>query len=279
MEKLDLKTIRFKVENTDTLATLPSILKKTLKVLENPRVSLSDIGDFIAKDPVLTTKVLKMVNSPIYGFPGRISSVSQAVILLGLNVVKGLLLGISVFELMQKAMIGLWEHSLGCAVLSKIIAKRKSHREPEEVSIAGLLHDIGKVILILHFQPNYSEALRLAEEGQIPIIEGERKIFNTTHASAGGWVLKKWRFPATLVDTIEYHHKPDLAKFSPFETAIVHISNVLIRARGFGYGGDHILSPVNKKAWEKVGLTEEDLREVLREAEDMLEDEDFFSLE
>jgi len=279
MERLDLKTIRYKVENTDTLPTIPTSLKKTLRLVEDLKVSLNDIANYISKDPVLTTKVLKMVNSPIYGFPGRISSVSQAVILLGLNVVKGLLLGISVFEVMQKAMIGLWEHSLGCAILSKTIAKRKGHKEPEEVSIAGLLHDIGKVILIIHFQLFYKEAIKKAEAMKAPILEGEKEIFTTTHASAGSWVLKKWRFPVSLVDVVEYHHRPQLAKYAPLETAMVHISDILIRARGFGYAGDNLIYAVNEKAWEMLNLSDIDLKDILKEAEEALEDVDSMFVE
>jgi HD-like signal output (HDOD) protein len=151
MTRLDIQSLRDKVERINTLPTIPSVLKKLLGVIENPKISLSEISSFISNDPALATKVLRMVNSPVYGFPGRISSVNQAVILLGLNVVKGLLLGVSVFDLMQKSMIGLWEHSIGCAIVARIIAKKKQFKEPEEVSAGGLLHDIGKVILILQF--------------------------------------------------------------------------------------------------------------------------------
>ena len=110
-----------------------------------------EISRFISQDPVLTSRVLKMVNSPIYGFPGRISSVNQAVLLLGLNVVRGLLFGVTVFDLMQQTMIGLWEHSMGCAILSRLMAVKKGLKDPEEASIHGLLHDIGKVVLVLKF--------------------------------------------------------------------------------------------------------------------------------
>ena len=125
MSNIDVRVIREKIENINALPTIPKVLKKILGVIENPRISLNEISSFVAGDPALTTKVLKMVNSPIYGFPGRISSVNQAVILLGLTVVKGLLLGVSVFELMQKTMIGLWEHSLGYCHCMQAHCKKK----------------------------------------------------------------------------------------------------------------------------------------------------------
>ena len=279
MNKLDKKLIRFKIENIDTLPTIPGALKKLLKVFENQKVSLSEIGNFISSDPVLATKVLKMVNSPVYGFPGRISSVSQAVILLGLNVVKGLLLGVSVFELMQRSMIGLWEHSMGCSMAARLIAKKKGLKEPEEVSIAGLLHDIGKVIMILQFHEHYGYAMKQAEDRNIVISEAEESVFAITHADAATWMTQKWRFPGNLIEIIRYHHKPHLSKIVPVETAIVYISDILVRARGFGFAGDNTIPVVNPVIWESLGLTELDLADVFKELDDSIEDAGILTLE
>jgi len=271
MSKLDMKSIRFRIESIDTLPTIPGVLKKLLKLVGDQKVSLNDIGHFVSSDPVLTTKVLKMVNSPVYGFPGRISSVSQAVLLLGLNVVKGLLLGVSVFELMQKSMVGLWEHSVGCSIVARLIARKKGLKEPEEVSVAGLLHDIGKVIMTLQFSEEYAEAVKSAENRGVLILEAEREVFSVTHANTGAWMTKKWRFPGNLTEAIEYHHKPHLSKQALVETSIVHLSDVLIRARGFGFAGDNRVPAVNPAAWESLGLTETDVKDVLRDTEMLLE--------
>jgi putative nucleotidyltransferase with HDIG domain len=271
MGSMDIRDLRARIENINALPTIPGVLKRLLGVIENPGVSLNEISNFISNDPALTTKVLKMVNSPIYGFPGRISSVNQAVILLGLNVVKGLLLGVSVFELMQKTMIGLWEHSLGCAITARFIAEKKGLKEPEEASVDGLLHDIGKVLLILQFPEEYEKAMRDADIGNLSIYDAERAHFGTTHASVGSWMAQKWRFPQKLVDVIEYHHKPHLSKNAPVESAIVHLSNILVRARGFGFAGDHTIMAVNPEAWQLLDLSEADLRDILGALEESLE--------
>ena len=181
---MDPKLLRAQIERIDTLPTIPSVLKKLLAVIENPKVSLTEVGNFIQSDPVLTSRVLKMVNSPIYGFPGRISAVQQALILLGLNVVRGLLLGVSVFEVMQKSMVGLWEHSLGCAIAARIIAKKKNISEPEEISIAGLLHDIGKVVMILRYKEEYEEVMESRPEEASPR-EAGRKAIEEDHQRSG----------------------------------------------------------------------------------------------
>lgn len=270
MHNMDTRKVREKIENVTALPTIPRVLNKLLAVIENPRVSLNEISNFIAGDPALATKVLRMVNSPVYGFPGRISSVNQAVILLGLTVVKGLLLGVSVFDLMQKTMIGLWEHSIGCAIFSRIIATKKGHRDPDELSVDGLLHDIGKVFLVLQFPDEYERALAESQRDGLTIYDSERNHFNTTHSSVGGWMAGKWRFPLSLIDVIKYHHKPQLTKTAPLESSIVHLADIMVRARGFGFPGDNLVVPLEPAARDILALSETDLVEIFKEAEESL---------
>ena len=271
MSNIDPKVLRHKVENINTLPTVPGVLKRLSVVIEKPRITLVEISAFISKDAALTTKVLKMVNSAIYGFPGRIASVSHATMLLGLNIIKGLLLGVSVFELMQKAMNGLYEHSLACAIASRIIAQKKGLKEPEEVSVAGLLHDIGKVILTLEFPTEYQAAMNEAQGKGISIFDAEKNQFNATHANVGSWLAEKWHFPRNLIEVIECHHRPALAKNAPLETAIVHMADLLVRARGFGFAGEIFVPEVNAIAYELLNLSESDIKDVLREVEDNME--------
>jgi putative nucleotidyltransferase with HDIG domain len=271
MSNIDLKVLRRKVENINTLPTVPGVLKRLSVVIEKPQITLVEISAFISKDAALTTKVLKMVNSAIYGFPGRIASVSHATMLLGLNIIKGLLLGVSVFELMQKAMNGLYEHSLACAIASRIIAQKKGLKEPEAVSVAGLLHDIGKVILTLEFPTEYQAAMNEAQRKGISIFDAENNQFNATHANVGSWLAEKWHFPRNLIEVIECHHLPALAKSAPLETAIVHMADLLVRARGFGFAGEIFVPEVNAIAYELLNLSESDIKDVLREMEDNME--------
>jgi putative nucleotidyltransferase with HDIG domain len=269
---MDLKTLRNRIESVNTLATIPTVAKKLLELVSDPKVSLTDISRFISSDPVLATKVLRMVNSPVYGFPGRISSVNQAVLLLGLNVVKGLLFGVTVFDLMQRTMIGLWEHSIGCAIIARLVAKKRGIKDPEEASIHGLLHDLGKVILVLELPLEYERIMDEAKEKQITVYEVENEHFSTSHATVGAWIAKQWSFPSPLIDVIAYHHRPQLAKVAPVDAAIVHFSDILLRGRGFGFPGDYGVPPVNPAAWGLLNLSESDIRDVLREAEDLLEE-------
>jgi putative nucleotidyltransferase with HDIG domain len=270
-EVIESKILRHRIENIGSLPTVPDTLRKLSRIMEKPNVSLTEVASFVQSDPALTFRILKMVNSAVYGFPGRIASVSHAIMLLGLNVVKGLLLGVSVFELMQKAMSGLYEHSMGCATAARTIAQKKGLREPEEAYVAGLIHDIGKVVMALEFTKAYEGALALAETEHIAIMQAEKKFFADNHAALGGVLSEKWRFPKKLTEAILYHHQPRLAVLFPLETAIVHLADILTKARGLGFSGDRIVPIVDDAAFDRLELSEEDIIDVFRELEGSIE--------
>lgn len=261
-DMIDSQTMRRRVESINSLPTVSGTLRQISTMLEKPRITIDELGRFVANDPALTVKILKMVNSAAYGFPGRISSVSHAIMLLGLNVIKGLLLGVSVFEIMQKSMAGLWEHSVGCAYGARVIAQKKNLKEPEEVSICGLLHDFGKIAIMLGFPREFEKAVAEAEATGTSLNEAGKKYFAATHAEAGAWLAQKWHFPLSLVEAIGFHHTPQLARKSPMETAIVHVADVLVKAKGLGFSGDPFVPAVHPATWEMVNLSERDVMEI-----------------
>lgn len=271
MNELNIERLRKTVENIHSLPTIPETVKRISGIIENPNMSLNDIGKFIANDPALTTKILKMVNSAVYGFPGRISLVSHATVLLGLNVIKGLLIGVSVAEYMETAMTGLWSHSLACAFMARILAQKKKIEEPEEVYAAGLLHDIGKVILIQSYRSEYEAVMSRAKEKGGTVHEEEKHCFPVHHGAVGGWLAEQWHFPMKLVEIIRNHHEPLRSRIAPTETALVHLSDILVRARGIGFPGDDSVPVINPQAYELLDIAESDIREALQEMEAVME--------
>ena len=138
--------LRNRIEKLGDLPTLPHVVQRLAAMIGRPTVSTEEIGAIIEKDQVLAAKVLRLANSPFYGFPSRIGSVAHAVIVLGFNVVKGLTLCASALSIMKDAgMDQLWRHSLGVAITANLLAARLGIKNPEELFVAGLLHDIGKV--------------------------------------------------------------------------------------------------------------------------------------
>jgi putative nucleotidyltransferase with HDIG domain len=279
MKNMDRAVTKNKIQHIEGLATIPGVAKKAIELVGNPNASLAEISHFIGTDPALATKVLRMINSALYGFTQRISSLKQAVFLLGLNSVRSLILSVTVFDLMEKVMVGLWEHSVGTAIVVRLVGRKKGLRDAQEASIYGLLHDIGKIVLALQYPEDYERLLKEAKTRGVSILSVETEYFSVDHATVGGWIAEYWGFPKDLVEVIKYHHKPQLARNMKVETGITHLADIILRAKGFGFAGDDTVPPVEPAMWELIGLGESDIRDILNEMEDLLEEAEELTLQ
>lgn len=264
--------------DTRTLPTLPVVIGKLNSLAENDKVSVQEMARIVSSDQVLSARILRLANSPSYGFY-RVSTISNAMILLGVNVVKSLALSSSFFEIMEKESVGLWEHSLGVGVASNLIARKLRLPECEEIATAGLLHDIGKVIISLKCREAEAEIRRIVRDKQVSIQVAEREILDTDHAEVGGWLSSCWFLPAKLSEPITFHHEVCLAENHRVKTAVVHIADVLIKASGFGDSGDTYVPPIQQTAWDVLNLTDQHLVELVDEIADKLVEVKNFSLE
>ena len=270
--------IRAIIMNTSSLPTLPGIITKLNALSVNDKSSVQEMAHLVSSDQVLSARILKLANSPSYGFY-RVSTISNAMILLGVNVVKSLALSSSIFEIMEKNSVGLWEHSLGAGVAANIISRRLKLPECEEISTAALLHDIGKVIIRLNFGDDYRQLLALTEENEISMREAEWKLLGMDHAEVGAWLAKSWFLPDKLIEPIACHHDVAAAASQRIKAAVVHLANILIKASGFGFSGDDFVPLIQPVAWEKLGMNESLLTTIVEELEDKLIDTKNFSLE
>jgi len=256
-----------KVLGLTSLPTLPGVVRFISTMVEDGNVSAQDVGEVISRDQVLSSKILRMVNSPFYGFPGRISSVTHALVLLGFNVVKGLMLSTAVFDHLSSQHRGLWEHSLGVAVLSRRIAKAKNLQDVEEAMVAGLLHDLGKVVLAVVEPERFSKAAQAAEAKGTHISIAELEEFGVDHCEVARWLSERWHLPKRLTEALCLHHTPDRAKENPDVVAIVHVADIIARGSGYGYPGDAVLPPFDPAAWSRIDLSDIVLAQVMTEAE------------
>jgi putative nucleotidyltransferase with HDIG domain len=270
--------IRSIIMNTNSLPTLPGIITKLNALSENDKTSVQEMAKLVASDQVLSARILKLANSPSYGFY-RISSISNAMILLGVNVVKSLALSSSIFEIMERNSIGLWEHSLGAGVAANIISRRLKLPECEEISTAALLHDIGKVIIRINFGDDYQHLLDLVGNEKIMMLEAEMEFLGIDHAEVGGWLAKSWHLPEKLIEPINCHHKVKEAGPHQLKASVVHLADVLIKASGFGFSGDEFVPRIDPVAWEILEMDDSILAEIVEELEDKLVDTKNFSLE
>jgi len=261
------------------LPTLPGIVAKLGRMAEDPDTTTEQMGRVISKDHILASKLLKLVNSAFYGFPQRISSLNSAIILLGFNVIKSLIISASIFEVMEAQDVELWEHSLGCAVVCNVLARHLGVKDPEEISTAGLIHDIGKVAIKMELPKEYEMITELSLEKKISRLEAEREILGLDHAEVGSWLAKSWNLPNKLVEPIACHHDPQLAREEQMASAIVHFGNIMIRGLGYGHAGDIWVPPLNNKAWKLLDLAPIDIDPLLQEIEEKLWEVKGFSLD
>jgi putative nucleotidyltransferase with HDIG domain len=203
------------------ISRLPSLSTTAAKVLEtcnNPKSSANDLNRVISLDPVLTGQVLSLINSAYYSLRQPVSSLTRAIIMLGINTVKNLVLSCAILEQMRhkhafRALSAekFWAHSLGVGVIAKCLAKVKgvSLAEQEEFFICGLLHDLGKIPLNQKFPDDYFKALDMAERSCWPLGRAESVVFGIDHATIGGWIARKWRLSPPVIESLDCHHRPE----------------------------------------------------------------------
>jgi HD-like signal output (HDOD) protein len=214
-----------------------------IELVDNPRTSAASLARLIGSDQSLTAKILKMANSAYYGFPREISTVNMAIIVMGFNAVRDMGLSLSVFDVFKESPANrtfdlnrFWEHSIACGVASKVIARKFHHRFAGEAFVAGLLHDIGKVVLNQYMHREFLEIMNLTAQGRI-LDEAEMEVVGAAHGEIGGWLADKWKLPVVISESIRYHHSPWEAKINPVLVATVSIGNYICHLSSLGLSG------------------------------------------
>jgi HD-like signal output (HDOD) protein len=232
----------------------------------------------IADDPALTARLLRLVNSPIYGFPARIETVPQAISILGMTQVHDLALGTSFIQLFRDLpgelvdMGSFWRHSIACGVCARILAAQRRESNVERFFVAGLLHDIGRPIIFTHAAGEAREALTRARRSGELLYKVEHEIFGFHHGVVGSALLERWRLPGLLQEVTAWHHSPTLANRFPLETAVVHVADVIANALQMGSSGERLVPPLAPEAWEHLGIAPTALPTILKQVERQVND-------
>src|SRR6056297_1035839 len=197
----------------DTLPSFPQVAAKLLEVSKDDTAPLEEVAKIVETDPGISIRVLELVNSAFYGLSRKVTSLSDSVVILGLDEIKKLALGIAIFEKIFKTghtkefnRLMFWRHSLAVAVLSMKIAQKIEYPNPEEAYTAGLLHDVGKIFLDLQGHRDYGKFIRNLSESTDLVIEKERSEIGIGHDDIGAFFCARWQLPESLVLAVKYHH-------------------------------------------------------------------------
>lgn len=247
---------------------------KILEAARDEQVGTREIARIIGQDQAFTARLLKIANSPYYGQTRTITTVTQAVPVLGIDTIISLALALVSFSSMahdQNAILtmrDLWEHSMGCAFWSRQLAKRIGHPDVEESFIAGLLHDMGKALFYRFFKSEFLQAVQKTRSEGMSLLEAERAVIGTDHAYAGAAVARQWYLPPVLIHSIEFHHEPNWAPEKidgPIRktVAVVHAADVLAEQCQIGSGGEYRPGLVSQGTWDFLGFDLESCNELV----------------
>jgi putative nucleotidyltransferase with HDIG domain len=270
--------LRLAAERTVTLPTFPAVASRLIEEMARPDATAEEIGRILSRDPALTARTLKLANSEFYGFPRKVGSVDLAVLVLGTHTIRDLVLTSSVLTALGRtgsSLEGLLSHCMACGIAARALAERAKYRLTGDAYAAGLLHDVGKVVLRQADPERFDEVLAHCRASKVAAAEAERALFGSDHAEVGGWLAERWGLPADIVEAIACHHRPDAAPRNPALASLVHIANYLAQRAGYPWASGLDDRGPDARAWESVqphagrreALVTELVAEVIRETE------------
>ncbi len=241
-----------------SLPVLPTVTAKLLELVDNPKTSASILSNLLSKDQVLTAKVLKMANSSFYGFSQEIATVRQAVVVLGYNSLKELCISMSIFNAFKKDkgseyfdISEFWKHSIAVGLAARQLAARIG-APGSEAFTAGLIHDIGKMVLNEYLPFDFYQVQKLVFEKNIPLAQAEEEVYGVDHGQVGAWLAGRWNLPEQLVRSIQYHHRPWELEKDELLCYIVFLADYLVFNAQLGDSGTRNMAPIPEYFKEKL---------------------------
>jgi HD-like signal output (HDOD) protein len=269
-------TINFLITGIPSLGSYAGVIAEIEAVLNDPNSTLANLGEVIEKDPDLTARLLKLGNSSFFGFPNRLETVSEAVSLIGIQQVQDLILASSVVEVFDGIdsrlanMESFWKHSLACGIGARCLAIARQIPKAEKFFVAGLLHDLGRLVLFSRAPDKAVEIFKVYQGRRMLLREAELEVLDFDHAQLGEALMRTWQYPANLVQAVAFHHLPMSAGVYQLESSLVHLADFLAHAMEMGNSGERFVPPLNQKAWERVGLSVDILESAMRAIDDQI---------
>lgn len=248
------------VKGLTKVASLPSIYFKVEEALANPKSSNKLLADILSEDTALTGRILRLANSAFFNFPGKIDTITQAIIVIGTHQLRDVVLASSIvaaFKDIPEEVVNMdsfWRHSVACGVTCRILASLRRDPNIETAFVSGLLHDIGRLVLYKSAAAEMAQLIgQCRQHGQL-LYEAESELFGFNHAAVGGMLLQEWRLPRRHVETTTYHHAPHKPREFAAEAAMVHLADIIANTMITGSSGERLAPPLNARAWELLNL-------------------------
>ncbi len=267
------------VANSTELFSLPDIYFQLREMISDSRFSLAEIGKVITKDPALSARLLRIVNSPFYGFQARIDTVSRAIAIIGIDDLHHLVLATTVVDRFSKIpddlidMTSFWIRSMNSAVVARMLAKQSAVLHAERLFMAGLLHDIGSLLLSQKLPEQYLKVLLAANHERALLASFEKQLIGYTHADVGRELLKSWGLPESLHETIGCYLNPAEAQVHKLDTHLLHLATLLVDCHAEENGIETALERLSSQTLTLVRLDKLQIAEIMEKA-----DEEFLQL-
>lgn len=271
-------TVEGVVEKIDTLYSLPLFYDRLNEKINHPRSSLADIGKVISEDQGLTVRLLRLANSPLFGYHSKIDSITKALILIGTQQLRDLALAVSVMgsfknipnDLMDMKLF--WKHNIACGILSRSIAIYRREVNQERFFVSGMLHDVG-ILVICSAIPESVRQIHLNRNSCTELFyASERKLLGFDHGAVGGALLAKWNIPLNIAEPVSFHHAPDASLKYPLETATIHLADIICQTMGLILPADPQISPVDNTAWKMLDIPVSQLDTIIKQSEAQIQE-------
>ncbi len=268
------------VKRAPDFGSPPLVYRRLMAIIDDPRAGADDVARVISQDTALTVRLLRLVNSALFSFGRRVDTVSEAVSAVGTTRVRDLALATSVTSFFRNVPPELihaadfWRHSLACGVGARAMAAHCGVKDVEHFFVAGMLHDVGRLVLYIAAPSEARTILEHASLREIPLYEAERELTGFDHGTVGGALMELWNMPASLSEAVASHHRPESANLFRVEAAAVHVADILANRLELGRSGERLVPAKCEEAWSLLSLDDESIssltERILREYREAL---------